>query len=343
MNADARQEILERQLANLYGELEPLLPVFENKELTDIFIYGDGSVRAEHFLEGRVDAHITVNETARYNIVHYLSAMADSSIDTWANPTLEGILPGYNFRVTAVIPPWVKSPEITFRRPPLKIFSLEEYKEAGRITDEQYEEVVQAIERKDNILIGGSTGSGKTTFTNACIKKMSEFTPHDRFLIIEDTPELQCHAEDLTQLYIRKDQAALAVRFALRWFPKRIIFGELRSGDVARELLECWNTGHPGNVTTIHADSGTSMVTRFNGMLSEVITGTLPDVSNTIQMCVHLKRKSGFGPMVSEVIHTRQIAKLLATIQQQQSSETFSQNVFEEYLTAQNAHGGEHT
>lgn len=334
MNADAQKEIRERQLANLYGELESLLPVFENKELTDIFIYGDGSVRAEHFLEGRIDSGIQVNETARYNIIHYLSAMADSSIDTWSNPTLEGILPGYNFRVTAVIPPWVKSPEITFRRPPVKIFSLEEYRDTGRMTDMQYKEVVAAIERKDNILIGGGTGSGKTTFTNACIKKMSEFTPHDRFLIIEDTPELQCHAEDLTQLYIRKDQAALAVRFALRWFPKRIIFGELRSGDVARELLECWNTGHPGNVTTIHADSAQSMLTRFRGMLSEVITGTLPDVSETIQVCVHLKRKAGFGPMVEEVLHTRQIAKLLDTIEKQRSSEAFVMNEYNDYLHA---------
>jgi type IV secretion system protein VirB11 len=332
MNADAQKEIRERQLSNLFGELNSLLPIFENKELTDIFIYGDGSVRAEHFLDGRIDTNINVPETARYNIVHYLSAMADSSIDTWANPTLEGILPQYNFRVTAVIPPWVRSPEITFRRPPAKIFSLEEYVESKRITSEQYDELVKSIERKDNILIGGGTGSGKTTFTNACIKKMSEFTPHDRFLIIEDTPELQCGAQDLTQLYIRKDQAALAVRFALRWFPKRIIFGELRSGDVARELYECWNTGHPGNITTIHADSAQTMLTRFRGMLSEVITGTIPDVSDTIHLCVHLKRISGFGPIVSEVLQTRQIAKLLDTIERQRQSDTFVTNEYSDFV-----------
>ena len=342
MNADAQKEIRERQLANLFGELTSLIPVFEDKALTDIFIYGDGSVRAEHFLEGRIDCGVTVNENARYNIVHYLSAMSDSSIDTWSNPTLEGILPQYNFRVTAVIPPWVRSPEITFRRPPAKIFSLEEYLESGRIRQEQYDEVVAAIERKDNILIGGGTGSGKTTFTNACLKKMSEFTPHDRFLIIEDTPELQCQAQDLTQLYIRKDQAALAVRFALRWFPKRIIFGELRSGDVARELLECWNTGHPGNITTIHADSAQSMLTRFRGMLSEVITGVIPDVSDTINLCVHLKRRAGFGPVVEEVLQTRQIAKLLDTIERQKQSEGFAMHEYSEFLHALDATGTEH-
>lgn len=334
MNADAQKQIHERQLSNLFGELQSLLPVFENKELTDIFVYGDGSVRAEHFLDGRIDTGLSIDETSRYNIVHYLSAMSDSSIDTWSNPTLEGILPQYNFRVTAVIPPWVKSPEITFRRPPAKIFTLEEYRESGRMTSDQYTEVVESIERKDNILIGGGTGSGKTTFTNACIQKMSEFTPHDRFLIIEDTPELQCTAQDLTQLYIRKDQAALAVRFALRWFPKRIIFGELRSGDVARELFECWNTGHPGNITTIHADSAQSMLTRFRGMLSEVITGTLPDVSDTINLCIHLKRKSGFGPIVDEVLQTRQISKLLNTIEKQKYSEDFVLHEYNDLMAA---------
>lgn len=332
MNADAQKEIYERQLSNLFGELQSLLPVFDNKELTDIFIYGDGSVRAEHFLDGRIDTGICVDEVSRYNIIHYLSAMADSSIDTWTNPTLEGIVPQYNFRVTAVLPPWVKSPEITFRRPPAKIFTLEEYLESGRMTSEQYTEVVESIERKENILIGGGTGSGKTTFTNACIQKMSEFSPHDRFLIIEDTPELQCKAQDVTQLYIRKDQAALAVRFALRWFPKRIIFGELRSGDVARELLECWNTGHQGNITTIHADSAQTMLTRFRGMLSEVITGVLPDVSDTINVCVHLKRKPGFGPFIDEVLQTRQISKLLDTIEKQKHDENFVLNEYNDFM-----------
>jgi len=334
MNSDAQKEIRERQLSNLFGELNTLLPVFENKELTDIFIYGDGSVRAEHFLDGRIDFDVIIDESTRYNIIHYLSAMSDSSIDTWVNPTLEGILPEYNFRVTAVLPPWVQSPELTFRRPPVKIYSLEDYVESKRITKEQYDVVVESIERKDNILIGGGTGSGKTTFTNACIQKMSEFTPHDRFLIIEDTPELQCCAQDLTQLYIRKDQAALAVRFALRWFPKRIIFGELRSGDVARELLECWNTGHPGNITTIHADSAQTMLSRFRGMLSEVITGTLPDVSDTIQLCIHLNRQAGFGPVVDEVLRTRQIAKLLETIEKQRQSDTFVLNEYNDFIQA---------
>jgi type IV secretion system protein VirB11 len=169
--------------------------------------------------------------------------------------------------------------------------------------------VINSIRSKENILIGGGTGSGKTTFTNACMEKMREFTPHERFLIIEDTPELQCAAEDKTQLYIRKEQAALAVQFALRWCPKRIIFGEMRNGIVARELIEAWNTGHPGNLTTLHADSAASMLNRLRGMLSEVITGTIPDLSETIHLCVHLRNKENFGPVVDEVLPTGEVGE----------------------------------
>jgi type IV secretion system protein VirB11 len=162
--------------------------------------------------------------------------------------------------------------------------------------------VVSHIEKRSNIVISGSTGSGKTTFTNACIKKMTEFSPDERIYIVEDTPELQCISPYKTQLYIRKEQAILAIQTALRWTPKRIIFGELRSGEVAAELLQAWNTGHPGNVTTIHADSAASTILRLEGLLRQVIIGTLPDISDTIHLIVHLANR-----MVDEVLTVKEI------------------------------------
>jgi type IV secretion system protein VirB11 len=175
---------------------------------------------------------------------------------------------------------------------------------------ELYEKIVHHIELRSNLLISGSTGSGKTTFTNACIEKMRELTPEDRFYIIEDTPELQCRAKNKTQLYIRKEQAVLAIQTALRWTPKRVIFGELRSGDVALELLEAWNTGHPGNVTTVHANSAASAVPRIEGLLRQKINGALPDLADTIGLIVHLSSRAGFGPVVKEALTIPEIRKL---------------------------------
>ena len=191
---------------------------------------------------------------------------------------------------------------------PDRVFSLEEYLAEKRITKETYDLIVSHIERRSNIIISGSTGSGKTTFTNACIEKMRELTPDERFYIVEDTPELQCRSINTTQLYIRKEQSIYAIQTALRWSPKRIIFGEIRSAEVMVELLEsAWNTGHPGNITTIHADSAASTIPRIEGLLRQKILGQLPDLGNVIHFIVHLKFLAGFGPIVNEALTVKEI------------------------------------
>jgi type IV secretion system protein VirB11 len=309
INKEAELEVRRRHTQNLMRELNPLVPFFEDRNLTNIYLYGNGKVKADDFIKGNYDTGMCIEEDVRYRIINCLSSMSDLPIDTWVNPTLESIIPDYNIRTTAILPPWVKSPELTFRRPAQAVFPLEQYLAEGRMTQDQYDTLVHNIESRSNILIGGGTGSGKTTFTNACIEKMRECTPLERFYIIEDTPELLCNGENKTQVYIRKEQASQAIQTALRWCPKRIIFGELRSGIVAVELLEAWNTGHPGNITTLHADSAASMITRLQGMLREVIPGTLPDLSHTIQLCVHLTYRSGFGPLVDEVVTLTEISR----------------------------------
>jgi type IV secretion system protein VirB11 len=295
-----------RQMENLLGDLGPLVPLFETKTVTDVYVYGDGRVQACDFEKGAYDTGLLLTPAQRTRIIYSLASVSDISIDTWERPTLESIIPKYNVRTTAIVRPWVSSSEITFRRPADKVFTVEEYRERGRISPELYDKIVGHIEKRSNIVISGSTGSGKTTFTNACIEKMFELTPNERFYIVEDTPELQCRSPNKTQLYIRKDQAVSAIQTALRWTPNRIIFGELRSADVAVELLEAWNTGHPGNITTIHADSAASTIPRIEGLLRQVIKGRLPDIAESIQLIVHLSRRAS-GPVVDEVLTVREI------------------------------------
>jgi type IV secretion system protein VirB11 len=301
-----------RQRENLMGDLAPLLPFFDTPSVTNIFVYGGGAVQVDDFDKGIYDTQILLTPAERMRIINSLASVSDTPIDRWDRPTLESIIPDYNIRTTAILPPWTASPEITFRRPADKIFTLEDYFEQGRISRELFDTIIDHIRRRSNIVISGSTGSGKTTFTNACIGKMREMTPEERFYIIEDTPELQCRSRNKTQLYIRKDQAVAAIQTALRWMPKRIIFGEMRSAEVALELLEAWNTGHPGNITTIHADSAASTPARIEGLLRQKITGQLPDLAETIQLVVHLTYRRGFGPVVDEVLTVQEIQKLNA-------------------------------
>jgi len=285
-------KIHERHMENLLSDLEKLIPFFETKTITDIYVYDNGDVFIEDLEKGTYNSGITLSPSEKLRIIYSLSSVVDIPIDKWERPTLESIIPKYNIRTTAIVDPWLYSPQITFRRPAKKIHTFEEYLAEGRITQELYDKIISHIEKRSNIVISGATGSGKTTFTNACIDKMYELTPDERIYIIEDTHEIQCRSPFKTQLYIRKEQAVIAIQTALRFTPKRIIFGEIRSGEVAVELLEAWNTGHPGNVTTIHADSATSTIPRIEGLLRQIIKGQLPDLADSIQLIVHLKNKS---------------------------------------------------
>ena len=296
-----------RLMEDLLGDLEKLIPFFKEKTITDIFIYGGGDVFVNDFYKGSYFTGVALSPSERMRVINSLSSVVDSPIDKWSRPTLESIIPVYNIRTTAILDPWLASPEITFRRPAERIIPLEEWLDEKRMPKELYDKIVSHIEKRSNIVISGSTGSGKTTFTNACIKKMVEFAPNERIYIVEDTPELQCDSPFKTQLYIRKDQAVIAIQTALRWTPKRIIFGEIRSGEVANELLEAWNTGHPGNITTVHADNAASVIPRIEGLLRQVIKGSLPDLADSIHLIVHLSNRAGFGPFVSEALTVKEI------------------------------------
>jgi len=288
--AEDEIERRERHMTNLLSDLEKLIPLFEINTVTDIFIYSQGNIRVKDFDKGLYDPGIVLSPSERLRIIYSLSNVVDKPIDKWARPTLESIIPKYNIRTTAIIDPWLSFPEIRFRKPAEKIHTFNDYLKEERITQELHDKIISHINNYSNIVISGSTGSGKTTFTNACLDKMYELAPLDELYIVEDTFELQCSSPWKTQLYIRPDQAVAAIQTALRWTPTRIIFGEIRYGEVANEMLKAWITGHPG-ITTIHADSAASTIPRIEGLLREVIKGQIPDLAESIHLIVHLKNK----------------------------------------------------
>ena len=288
---------------NLLNDLRPLIPFLERKDITDIFVLGSGAVKIASFKDGTAYTDVLLSVEQRMRIIFGIASILNKPINTRTLPKLEGVIPTYNARFTAIIPPWVQRPEFTIRRPPEIIYSLEDYLDKKSITKEQYDVLCDAILMRKNILVGGATGSGKTTFLNAILKKMEEVTPEERFLIIEDTPELRCTAKDVTYACGKSDEVIEIVRLAMRWSMNRIIFGELRFGNVANELIKIWSTGHTGNATTIHAGSAAEIFTRLNGLLREVIIGELPRLSLSIQLCVHLTRDKR-GPKVNEILDT---------------------------------------
>src|SRR5262249_50807089 len=123
-----------------------------------------------------------------------------------------------------------------------------------------------AVRNKQNILISGGTGTGKTTLLNA----LAGFIPDDeRIVVIEDTSEIQVAAPDLVRLEARVEQPDRAgvtirqlVKTALRLRPDRILLGEVRGAE-AFDLWQAMSTGHEGTLATIHANSAAQSLTRF--------------------------------------------------------------------------------
>lgn len=287
--------VFEREMNNLLGQMHELLPFFEKTSITNIFVLPSGRVRIEDFFEGRYSTNIYLPQETVRRIINFVASMQDRQIDEHKIPTLETTIPKYNFRISAVVPGWVESPQLTIRRPTTVIIPLEQWHKSGGMTEAEYEVLVEAIKYQKNIIIGGATSSGKTTFLNSCIAQQVDFFPDHRYLVIEDTPELSCNAEDCSKWLIKKSQAADAVEFSLRWTPDHIIFGEVRTGKVLEEIITSWMTGHSGNFTTIHANSARGIIDRMQGMVKDKTIKK--DILTTVHLCVHLKNKK-----VSEVL-----------------------------------------
>ena len=294
----------ERMIDNLLrDDMKQFIPYLEDDSVTDIAVVDSGELIITQFGKGRVFTGINIPPYITERIIKATSSIIGKPLDLNTGfPLLEGIIPKYNARITGLMRPNVINPELQIRKPCKNIYSLEDYVKHERMTNEQYNVIVKTIEQRGNIIVSGSTGSGKTTCTNAIIKKMVELTPNDNFYIVEDTPELQCEAPMKTTLWIPKSYAAKAVEESLRFSPDRIIFGEVRSGIVMRELLDAWHTGHPGNVTTLHANDGKSTLLRIKGMLGTEDIEMANHLSDVISLIVHLKKGTN-GPVVDELFH----------------------------------------
>ena len=186
---------------------------------------------------------------------------------SYDQPQLDGEYPG-GFRFSGALPPIVSAPAFTIRKPASRVFTLDEYVEAGILTEHQKDALCMAVSEHQNLLVVGGTGSGKTTLANALIAEMVRQFPDERHVIIEDTREIQCTAPNAVFFHTTDDVSMTkCLKQTLRFRPTRIHVGEVRD-EAALDLLDAWNTGHSGGISTVHANSALQGLSRVRGLVS---------------------------------------------------------------------------
>lgn len=269
--------------------LEPLKPYLLQRDVVEIMLNPDGRVWVERLGADMVTTTVKFLPIEAELLLREIAAAVGLEI-TAEKPSLACRLPIYGARVQGLVPPVVGAPVFNFRLPASKVFSLADYVAMGVLTLAQAAFLAEAIATRQTILVGGGTGSGKTTLANAFLNEL--VNTKDRVIIIEDTPELQCPVQNTTAILVQPPAFTWnhAVVGSMRMRPDRIIVGELRDG-VALEFMKAANTGHPGSFATIHANSTRSMLDRMCTLIEEVIPhAPRMLVAETIQLCVHIQR-----------------------------------------------------
>ena len=306
MNAVAEKTVTvqSRAIEKLKRDLGDVIQgALDNPKTVDVMCNPDGKIWQECVGE-KMRCIGSISEGRADSIIKTVAAFHGKEIKK-ATPLLEATLPTHNgARFTAQLSPAVERSTFNIRAKASQVFPLSSYVEKGIMTVEQRGVLQQAVKEHRNILVVGSTGTGKTTLVNAIIDEMVKQEPSERIVIIEDTGEIQCRAENSVQYHatLGVDMTQL-IRTTLRMRPDRILVGEVRGAE-ALDLLDAWNTGHEGGIATLHANDALSGLTRLKSLVSRnpfAPKDIEPLIGEAVHCVVHIVRSAG-GRKVAEII-----------------------------------------
>jgi type IV secretion system protein VirB11 len=321
----------------LYRALAPLKTFLNDRDVVEISVNRPGQVYVERLGAAHMELHeIPVLTTAEIiNIGERVAASTNQFVSP-ANPILSAALPTGE-RIQVVLPP--AAPDggtLSIRKQVISDFTLEDYRDRGSFdhvtvavgglseTDEALIEQLSArdiygflrtaIVNRVSILISGGTSSGKTTFLNACLKSVD---PHERIITLEDTRELFPPQDNAVHLLAsRGDQGTASVTIqslleaSLRMRPDRLFVGEVR-GSEAFAFLRAINTGHPGSMSTVHADTPLGAYEQLAMMVMQSgLSAAYPKadlisyIQSVIPIVIQLRREGGRRG-VSEIFFAR--------------------------------------
>lgn len=299
-------ESLERLYNKLYYDFSDLLPYLIRSDVHEIMLNPDGGLWIDSNVEGLNKVSHLSNHKA-FSIINAVAGIHNFVVSA-EKPRLEAQLPLFKEfngeRFTAQVPPIVSGPSFSLRKRTESVYTLQDYVATKRMTLEQADILKKLVEERQNILVCGGPGSGKTTVTNALILAAVEFDPAQRFILLEDLPELQCQAQNKVAMLTSISVAMTGLlHAAMRMRPDRILVGEVR-GKEALDMLKAWNTGCPGGICTVHANGPEEAIQRILDLSMEAGLSLPPTglVQHTINAVVAVGRRGHEKGFVESVV-----------------------------------------
>lgn len=311
--------------------LNPLAPFFAEEGVSEISVNRPGEIWIEKMGDMR-RAELPALDFEHLRGLGLLIAQSTSQHVSEENPLLSATLPN-GFRIQVVFPPACEAGRIamSIRKQTIMNFDLDKYEAIGafqstlvraatdpvdielrRLLDagEIKAFIKLAVKSKKNTIISGGTSTGKTTFMNAALKEIPDT---ERIITCEDAREINLdHLPNRVHLVASKGGQGRSkvttqdlIEACLRLRPDRIIVGELRGAE-AFSFLRAVNTGHPGSVSTLHADTPALAFEQLNLMVMQAGLGITREqinhyIRSVINVIVQLKRGGGGKRFVSEV------------------------------------------
>lgn len=290
MRNEASQTRTAEMLATAFGD--EIGAALRNPDVIEIMVNPDGRLWIEAHGSGRRDTGVDLSRLDVERVIRLVASHIGREASA-ESPIVSAELPNSGERFEGVLPPVTAAPCFSIRKPAGRVITLDEYVAGGIMSPHNASALRQAVIERANILIVGGTGSGKTTLANAILAEVA--ATGDRVILLEDTRELQCAAEDTVAMRTQPGLVTLSdlVRSTLRLRPDRIIVGEVR-GPEALDMLKAWNTGHPGGIATLHANSAEAGLYRLEQLIGEA-THIIPNslIAETIDRVVFIRRTNG--------------------------------------------------
>jgi type IV secretion system protein VirB11 len=267
-------EAFERKRAMMRTAMGPeIAAALADPEVIEVMVNPDGALRLDRLGSGRCDTGTLLDPAQVERIIRLVASHGRTEVHG-TSPIVSAELPphgsGAGERFEGLLPPVATGPCFSIRKPATRHYSLGDYVSDGIMSPDEARLLSLAVVERRNILVAGGTSSGKTTLANALLGELAE--RDERVILIEDTHELQCPAADTVALRTRSGVVSMAdlVRSTLRLRPDRIVIGEVRGAE-ALDMLKAWNTGHPGGVATVHANSAVAALYRLEQLVQEAV------------------------------------------------------------------------